>query len=288
MIAIDLGSNTIRFLASDGTKIVYDRQFVVRTAENLAQSKVISQRALDRIKNAILTAQNDFDFSHHTIKAVATEAFRQATNAQNAVEFLHKNTGIKFQVITPETEARLTANAIRSSAKKHNLLDPMFIVDIGGASSEVIYLNNQEFDYVSLPIGIVKVAEKALDKLDLIAYLQDELKPLEQFKKPANLLIATAGTPTTLAAIKIGQNYLTYRKEDINGVTLDLNEIEKLYQQLLATNQSDLITLLGENRADLVIAGSIMLQEFIRSLGFERCTVFDEGLREGVLDELIN
>lgn len=286
MIAVDLGSNTIRFLASDGEKIVYDKQFVVRTAEHLATTKQLSSEALKRIKNAILTAQSEFDFAGKKIRAVATEAFRQAQNQEEAVAFLYQNTGVKFEVISSDLEAKLTANAIRSSAKNHGLKEPFFIVDIGGASSEVIFVSGEQFDSISLPLGIVQVAEKNLSRQEMVIYLQKALKPLERFSYKPNLLIATAGTPTTLAAIKIGQNYNTYNKTDINGTKLDLMEIESLYQKLLRSKPSDLIELVGENRADLVIAGCVMLEEFIKKLGVDNCTVFDEGLREGVLELL--
>lgn len=287
MIAIDLGSNTIRFLASDGEKIIYDRQFVVRTAQDLAKTKMLSTVALERIKKAILTAQNEFDFGNRKIKAVATEAFRQAKNAGEAVEFLYRDTGVKFEIISPETEAKLTANAIRSSAVNHGLKEPFLIIDIGGASSEVIYIDGNDFDSISLSLGIVMMAEKRLSKPDMVKFLDQALDPIRSMANRADILIATAGTPTTLAAIKLGQNYFTYDKNSVNGTELDLMEIESLYTQLLSTNELDLIKLVGENRADLVIAGCVILEEFVKKLGFDRCVVFDEGLREGVLEELI-
>lgn len=290
MIAIDLGSNTIRFLASDGAQILYDKQFVVRTAEGLAKSKRVCQNALLRVITAIHTAKNEFDFSDHKILAVTTETFRQAQNSAEALQTIYDQTGISFRVISPETEAALTAKAVALSATQRGLNEPFFVLDIGGASSEVIYFVSDQTQSISFPIGIVTTTEKNLSERELIRFLSDQLKTLDEFtqgKKP-NHLIATAGTPTTLAAIKQGQNYFTYKKEQVNGTTLDIDEITSLYHKLLSLDTKAQIALVGDSRADLIITGSVMLREFVKKLGFTTCVVFDEGLREGVLQALIS
>lgn len=165
MIAIDLGSNTIRFLAADcDGKTLWETQFVVRSAENLLQSGVISEAAIERIIAAIAQARGEFDFCGHPIAAVTTEAFRRAKNQTRALERIKAATGIEFAVIGPETEARLTAKASAQAAERMGITGASVVLDIGGASSEAIYIDGEVKALISLPIGIVTVTEQALSK----------------------------------------------------------------------------------------------------------------------------
>ncbi|MDR2638795.1 MAG: hypothetical protein LBC09_03035 [Helicobacteraceae bacterium] len=288
MIAIDLGSNTIRFLAVDqnGNEL-WERQFVVRTAENLAQSGEIGQAALDRVAEAFAAARAEFDFSPHKVAAVATEAFRRAKNQKAALKFLSDNCGADFEVISAQTEARLAAAATAQSARRKGLKEPFISLDIGGASSEIAYTNGDIFRFISLPIGIVTIAESQLDDQALDRRLNDELKALDAFKReisdlPRAQMIATAGAPTTLAAVKLGLTYENYDKRLINGVVLSAGEIIVIREKLKSLDRAELEKLTGKDRGDLVIVGAAMLRYFMIALGYEQTAVFDEGLREGV------
>ncbi|MDR0664494.1 MAG: hypothetical protein LBF86_03090 [Helicobacteraceae bacterium] len=289
MIAIDLGSNTIRFLAVDQSgKTLWEKQFTTRTAENLTRSGAISQAALKRIAEAIAAARSEFDFSSRAIAAVATEAFRRAVNQSDALRFLRENCGVDFEVISPCVEAKLTASAAGESAIKHGLKPPFITLDIGGASSEIAYINGDIFRFVSLPIGIVTVAERSFSDDELNDFLDGALSLIAPFKSEiasfpkARFLIATSGVPTTLAAIKLGLTYETYDKKIVNGARLDAAPIMNARETLSSLDKSELERLTGKDRGDLVITGAAMLARFMRELEYETATVFDEGLREGV------
>ncbi|MDR2153077.1 MAG: hypothetical protein LBO72_09665 [Helicobacteraceae bacterium] len=289
MIAIDLGSNTIRFLALDeNANALWGKQFVTRTAENLARSGEIGRKALERVAAAISAAKAEFDFSPHKIVAVATEAFRQATNQKAALEFLHDRCGVDFEVISPCVEAKLTAIAASQSASQSGLKPPFITLDIGGASSEAAYIDGDIFRFVSLPIGIVTLAERAFNDDELHRFLDGALSMVADFESQiadlsaANALIAVSGVPTTLAAIKLGLTHETYDKRIVNGAELSLAEIAATRKLLQSLNARDLERLTGKDRGDLMITGAVMLARFMRSLKYESAKVFDEGLREGV------
>jgi exopolyphosphatase/guanosine-5'-triphosphate,3'-diphosphate pyrophosphatase len=292
MIAIDLGSNTIRFLATNCKgAVLFEEQFVVRTAEGLYATGQIAPAAIARITEAIHQAQSRFDFRAHPIVAVATEALRQAKNRDAVLKALYRQTQIIFEIITPDMEARLTALATEEAAKASGLTgSDRLILDIGGASSESIWVRNQAVqEAISLPVGIVTATDRALSEADLIHWLEKEaLAPLQPFldrlpQNPNRQLCATAGTPTTLAAIKHGLDFHNYDKAKINGTRLTLDEMESNYQTLKALPSEKLEALVGRRRGDVVLTGTRMLMAFVRRLGFDACLAFDEGLREGVL-----
>ena len=290
MIAIDLGSNTIRFLAAecDGATL-WERQRVVRTAEGLLQSGLICQEAIDRILAAIKEARGLFDFTAHPIAAVTTEALRQAKNRDQVLKQLHQKSGIRFELIDAQKEARLTALATAKAAGACGIQGDLLVLDIGGASSETIWIQDGIVqEALSLPVGIVTATERGLDDAALKRYLADALAPLDALLQklppnPQRALCATAGTPTTLAAIKLGLDYHHYDKEKINGTPLSLEQMQKSYEQLSALPQADLEAWVGKRRTDVVLTGTQMLIGFTRYLGFDHCIALDEGLREGVL-----
>ncbi|HIQ46019.1 MAG TPA: phosphatase, partial [Sulfurovum sp.] len=110
MIAIDLGSNTVRVLAYDckNEKQLFAYEKVVKTADGLTEFGTINDAAVQRVITALQEAQAKVDFRAHTIKAVTTEAVRRASNADAVLAQIQKETGVAFEVISGEEEARLT------------------------------------------------------------------------------------------------------------------------------------------------------------------------------------
>ncbi|GHV05118.1 hypothetical protein AGMMS50229_07670 [Campylobacterota bacterium] len=294
MIAIDLGSNTIRFLAAtSGGEPLWEAQSVVRTAENLVHTGVIGSAAIARIAEAISGAKASFDFAGHEIAAVATEAFRQAHNREAAIVTLRDQTGIEFRIISAKTEAHLTANAVAKAAEQFGFSAPFIVIDIGGASSEAVYFDSEAKRFVSLPIGIVTLFERSLNAIETERFLEQELGALDdfvcafgEFAQPKTVA-ATAGVPTTLAAIKLGLTFDRYDKKIVNGTQLTIDEIDKLHARLRSLQKTELDLLTGKNRGDLILCGAAILRHFIVRLGVEAIAVFDEGLREGVLQEAL-
>ena len=99
------------------------------------------------------------------------------------------------------------------------------------------------------------------------------------------IFVSTAGTPTTLAALKCGLNYKTYDKEIINGTILSLDEVTQLQNELNLLNKEELINRVGTGRDDYIDTGINIFKLFYKVLKKESSIVFDDGLREGVAIE---
>ena len=102
MIAIDLGSNTLRVtkLDCESGKFVADFEKIVKTADMLKNTGVIHHEAVDRVIYAIKEAQEKIDFSNNEISAVTTEAIRQAANSEDVLLRIQKETGIAFKTVS--------------------------------------------------------------------------------------------------------------------------------------------------------------------------------------------
>lgn len=292
MIAIDLGSNSCRFLHvnCDNGKIIAEFEAIVKTADNLHVSKKISLQAQERIIKAIEDAKAHIDFKDETIIAVTTEAMRQATNADTVIEAIRVKTGLLFKIINGEKEAKYTLEAVKHRLISLNISSDSFVlIDIGGGSTEVIFSFEDKIFSQSFKIGIVTVAGqcKTLDDVRLfLAIALEEVKEyIESIYKTQNkpkFLVATAGTPTTISAYLLGMNYKTYDANTINGYILTCKDIHRALDALMAMDEATRSLYVGVGRENLIAAGIVIVEAFYEALGFESAVVIDDGLREGV------
>lgn len=290
MIAIDLGSNTIRVLQvdCDTKKVLYEYQKVVRTAEQLVHTGVISQNAMQRIIDAINEAKEDIDFSIDKVKAVTTQAMRVAINSKEILSEIYAKTNVKFEIIEGDLEAELTIKAVQNRLTALDIMPKsgFVMIDIGGASTEVAFVNNTNSVARSFPIGIVTLAESfdSIEKLRKL--LPEKLRAVLDFankiKSDYGMLVATAGTPTTVAAMNIGLDFDNYDTNKVNGTTLNEAEIIEQLEILLEMSEEMQLKAVGTARGDLIATGIILFLELMKILDFKECTVVDDGLREGV------
>jgi len=291
MVSIDLGSNTIRAIEIEciTLKKVSEYEKIVKTADKLHKTGYISDEAVERILKAIDEMRGKLNLESGVI-AVTTEAIRRAENGQDVIDFIKQVTGIEFQIIDGKKEAYYTLLAVVNRLKKLNFKAKSFIlVDIGGGSTELIFFNDNSVSVKSFPIGIVTTAQKYRTKENIIANLPLEMDEMKVFiddyykvaEKP-DMFVSTAGTPTTVAAMKLGMNYKTYNAERVNGVYLQKEDLEEQMKHLLSLDKKSRQELVGVGREDLIVAGILIFEHLYDLLGFDRACVVDDGLREGV------
>lgn len=287
MIAIDLGSNTIRFIEFDGEAWGKSYEKIVRTAENLHQTNFIGDNAIERIINAINEAKQQLDFSQ-PIRAYTTAAMRLADNSVDALERIAKSTGILFEIIDGEKEAILTLNAVRNRLNVLGIEPSSFVLaDIGGGSTELTRYCDDNVETVSLNYGIVTLSEAGESDLDeKIQTFKNAV--LKSVPNQPSTLVLTAGTPTTIAAYLCGMDYETYDPQKINGYRLALNDCYGVYDELLRMDEALRTRYVGVGRENLIIAGISMVCAIYEALGAEEAIIIDDGLREGIALEYFN
>jgi len=292
MIAIDLGSNTLRVLEYDCVrdKQTFGYEKVVKTADGLAKTGEVTDEAVARVVSAIKEAQEKIDFSSQTLKAVTTEALRRAANSTKVLEQIKKETGVNFEIISGEEEARLTLLAVKNRLSKLHYASQSFVlVDIGGGSTELIFHYGAETVSRSFPVGIVTIAQSYEDLSTIEKVLPQEMLAMQMFcaevfatKGKPETYVATAGTPTTVAAMKLGFNYETYDAAKINGTSLQKEELDFYLKKLLSMPFEEREIAVGTGRSDLIAAGILIYKQLYTMLEFDSCVVVDDGLREGV------
>lgn len=289
MIAIDLGSNTIRFIEYDGFSWGKSYEKIVRAAEGLQATGMIGENALVRILEAIDEAKQYLDFSNHEVVAVTTAALRMANNGIDIISKIHASTGILFTIIDGAREAQLTLLAVQNRLRKLDIDSDSFVLsDIGGGSTELIHYDNDKVTSQSFPIGIVTMSEQASDTTQLRSLLAHFESQVALFysslgkNNENSRLILTSGTPTTIAAYRLGMNYANYDPEKINGSILTLNDCVLSYKELMDMDESTRASYVGVGREQLIATGILMVEYLFKGAMMKEAIIIDDGLREGV------
>ena len=290
VISCDLGSNSFRVLIYDFSKdeAIGDFETTVGTADGLKQTGGISNEALQRIVTAINQSIEKLHYNPQDVIAVTTAAMRQAKNSSFIIDQIKKQTGVSFTVISGDKEARLTLLGLQYSLKKQSInSENIILVDIGGGSTEIVFVKDNVPVYKSFEVGIVTLSQSS-NKTEILKKFQEDINNYIEtlpFDIQALQLVATAGTPTTIAALKHNLNYQTYDKTIINGTKVSMEDLEyyKNYLQSIPLEKAEVLT--GTNRVQYIGSGIDIFKLIYRVLKKEFSIVFDEGLREGVAVE---
>jgi exopolyphosphatase/guanosine-5'-triphosphate,3'-diphosphate pyrophosphatase len=293
IVAIDLGSNSIRVLKMDckTKEAISEFHKTVKTADNLASTGVISDEALSRVVVAINEAKEKMDFSDTTVKAVTTEAIRQAKNGDEVLVKIEEETGIKFEIIDGVAEAKYALTAVQNRLKLLNQAPKNFmLVDIGGGSTELLFHYGEEKTFSkSFPVGIVTVTQKFKGLPEIAQAMPIIMNPMRNYYNQVvsehgevEMFIATAGTPTTIASMKHGMFYETYDANKIHGTRLTQRDLVEQLQRLITMSPKERVDAVGVGRDDLIASGVLIYDELYTISGFKESMVIDDGIREGV------
>ncbi|WP_418185627.1 exopolyphosphatase [Aliarcobacter vitoriensis] len=291
IISIDLGSNSFRVLKYDGEnhKILDEYHQVVGLADGLITTGLISKEAQERVVNALKIASSNLNFNLEDAVCVTTAAMRKAKNSKEVLEYFKKQTGVNFNIINSDEEARLTLLAVKYALQREKIDSKNFILlDIGGGSTELIINKDKEFFSRSFDFGIVTMTQKNSENNSLKNDLDIRKAEIKEFLKSIDFnlqdfsFVATAGTPTTLAAIKLGIDYFNYDRNLVNGTKIYYEDLEKSLSILKTKSIEEITKLVGKGRVEFMEVGTYIYKIFFEVLNKNESIVFDDGLREGV------
>ncbi|MFW2590894.1 exopolyphosphatase [Aliarcobacter butzleri] len=291
IVTIDLGSNSFRVLKYDykNHKIISEFNEVVGMADGLVETLNISKDAMIRVINAINKASQDLNFDPKDAVCVTTAAMRKALNNKEVLSFFEEKTGAKFSIIDANEEARLTLLAVKYALKREKINSENFVLlDIGGGSTEIVVNTAQNYEAKSFDFGIVTMTQKSIKKEDLEKDLNDRKIQIKEFLTSLKndlkdySFVATAGTPTTIAAIKLGQDYFSYDRNIVNGTKVNLNDLEDSLKIFKSHSKDELTKLVGQGRVEFMEVGTYIYKMVFEVLQKDESIVLDDGLREGV------
>ncbi len=294
--SIDIGTNTFRCLIAEaslnGIKPLQIYREIVRLGKGLHDSGKLQgepvKRAL-RVLEAFSMRIREAGVDHAA--AVATSAVREGDSSGNFMDEAESLLGFPVEVITGDNEARLTALGVQGGIGP---VENGIVVDIGGGSTEIVRLKNGSVVWTrSLDAGVVHLTEKYLQT---DPPTEAEIQRLNQYvsvliqgmTEGGGTFVGTAGTPTTLAALDLGID--EYDPTLVNGHVLTFSRLDELAGILLGMRSKRRLDLPGmeKGREDLIVAGILMLLQFMDYWVYKELQVSDWGLLEGVAIDLAN
>jgi exopolyphosphatase / guanosine-5'-triphosphate,3'-diphosphate pyrophosphatase len=304
---VDIGSNTLRLLIArveQGERLVTleaARQ-MTRLGEGMGHEALLRPSAVDRSMRVLQEFQDRIarrrpDF----VTMVATSAVREAANRAAFLQRILTETGLTVDVLSGQEEARQTLLGAWWGLR-HAGFDgsaSCLLLDIGGGSTEYVLGRDGTIDgWASTPLGVVRLTERflhhdppAAEEIErLRAYVAGELEraasrigPL-----PAGCRVAgTAGTVTTLGALL--KQLTHYDPSVVNGVRLPAATVDEWLARLIGMTaaQRRALPLMEGGRADLIVAGGVVLQSSLRQWRLDGLLVSDWGLKEGIILEAV-
>lgn len=281
--AIDIGSNSIKLVvvdaaASDSFAVLRREKETVRLGHesllkgHLGAGAILSATDCIRRFRSIAEA-----CGAERIVAIATAAVREANNSANFISAVEQETGIKVEILSGIEEARLIGLAASHgcSAKGATTLN----IDIGGGSTEIsIFREGLPLSLHSIRLGAVGLTERA----EAVPEMQVEIQVAVE--GPARELHncqwdSVTGTSGTIIAIG---NTL---RDWTSSAVINLRELVQfnasLAEMTIAERRSAArITL---QRAEIIVAGGLILEGIMRALSIESLTTCEWALREGVI-----
>ncbi len=314
--AIDLGTNNCRLLIarpSDQNFVVIDAfSRVVRLGEGLAHSGRLSDEAMDRAVGALGICSEKLKRRNVRLaRSVATEACRRASNGAEFIERVRRETGTRLDVISAQEEARLAVLGC------HILLEdgigPAVIFDIGGGSTELVLIEPgapvpRILDWQSVPWGVVSLTETVWSELGhagggsdaarAVRYARMRELVSDSFAEfaariaphatPDLRLLGTSGTVTTLASVHL--ELPQYDRRAVDGLIVPSASMRDIAARLatMSPERRRELPCIGNERADLVVAGCAILEAILDIWPADRLGVADRGIREGILRSLMS
>lgn len=295
---IDIGTNSIRILIADiGSdkilKPLFKHNISTRLGQNVHAQHLLAQEAIERTLEGLKIFRRLIDdYGVETVYAVATSAVRDAANREQFLLMAENILGAKAEIVSGEMEGYLDYIGAINGLNMDKSAMKIAVVDIGGGSTEIVTgFGIRLCKSVSLDIGAVRLTEMIPELqlplpsgLDQGSDIVDDMLQITLDKDiKADMLIGIGGTVTSLAAVS--QGLLIYSREKIHGYKLTRHSIKRMLDEFINTPLEDRKRIPGlqPQRADIIIAGVLILLRLLKWFGEDEITVSEYDNLEGLI-----
>ncbi|MBW4519570.1 MAG: Ppx/GppA family phosphatase [Scytolyngbya sp. HA4215-MV1] len=304
LAAIDVGTNSIHMVVVriypdlPSFSIIAKEKTMVRLGNRAKETGRLTPEAMTRATAALRRCQDIArSLNAEQIIAVATSAVREAPNGREFLQQIEAELGLWINLISGPEEARRIYLGVLSGMEFNH--QPHVIIDIGGGSTELILGDGHEpRSLSSTKIGAVRLTSEFItsDPINstefqyLQAYIRGMLeRPVEELQSflragEVPRLVGTSGTIEALAVLHAKEKSGMI-PTPLNGFQISLRNLKEWVNRLRRLNQAERLTIPGmsDKRAEIILAGALILQEAMILLGMESLSICERSLREGVI-----
>jgi len=300
--AIDIGTNSVLLLVAelvgDRLEARADEATITRLGEGVDATGRLKREAVERTLDCLRDTAERVRAEHvDRLAVVATSALRDAEQAEPFLDRAASLLGQRPRVISGDDEAVLTFEGALGGLG----LSPgsVAVVDLGGGSTELIVGETSTHGVrrigatTSLALGSVRLSERHLRhdpplETELDAVRLDARQALARAPSLESMpLVGVAGTVTSLAALV--HQVVPYDHSRIHGSRLSRQSLETERERLASMPLAVRLRLpaLEPRRADLIVAGAVLLEEIVRFARASEVVVSDRGVRWGLAERLV-
>ena len=289
LAAIDVGSNSVKLelarpLPDGSFETIHEERDPVRPGERVFTTGKIPPEVADRLLSALRRYGALCRRFGARVRAVATSALREARNKEEILRRARVEAGLNLEIVSGREEARLICLGVLHgkppSARS-------LCIDIGGGSTEVASaVGEQPTNLWSIALGAVRLTELfgsnarlPLKQLNAMREYADEAIRERLPSRLDGVPRRALGSSGTIRAI------VSYAAEE--GPHATTKNLTRAVEELVAMSPSERRIHFEPGRADIVVAGAVILEALAQHLKLESVTAVDRGLRDGILVELM-
>jgi len=301
LAAIDIGTNSFHMVVArvgevaDGPafEVIAREKEMVRLGAASGDMKRLAPDAIDRGVSALVRLVRIAAVHDADIVAVATSAVREAANARDFLDRVRDEAGLEVEVVSGVEEARLIHLGVLQAVPAFD--QRLVLIDIGGGSTEILVGERAEVLAAgSFKLGAIRLTQRffATERLHPGAvescrrFVRSALAPMvRQVERVGfGIAIASSGTAETVASV-INAARGAESPRTFNNFTMSADEIGAAVDLLASVESAARRDVPGmdPSRADIVLAGVIILEQTVTALGITELVFSDGALREGVL-----
>ena len=302
--AIDIGTNSVHMIVvqvrPDLSFEIIDREKeMVRLGSGGLGGRSLTDAAMLAALQALakfkrLAESHDVD----EIIAAATSAVREADNGRTFLGIIRQRTGIQVKVISGTEEARLIHRAAVYGVDVASR--SAVVIDIGGGSVELTLGNASQARIAhSAKIGVIRLTERfgrtdpigRRDERRMVTHINEEIAATVEkiADRGFDRVIGTSGTILSLGALAVGDGRAV-GSDDLRHRRITAKQIRRLRKEITGLDLASRLRIPGldPRRADLAVAGSILLDTILNQMGASELTLCDLALREGLALDYIH
>jgi len=303
LAAIDIGTNSIHLAVvkvseNNRFEIIAQEKEVVRLGSGSKDMKYLKEDAMDRGIAVLKRYKQIADISKAEVKAVATSAVREALNKEVFIQRARTEAGIEVEIISGFEEARLIYLGVLQALPIFD--KKILLVDIGGGSTEfLIGKAGEMIEANSLKLGAIRLTDRFFrdDPIDpknvnrCRQFVEVYLNPMAREVRRHGFEVAVGSSGTIL---NIAQMIQVLRHEQparfLSNFTfsrMELAEVTKLLVKADSLKKRQKIEGLDPKRADIILAGTLILEQAFEQMRIDSMTVSGFALREGVIFDIL-
>lgn len=298
---IDIGTNSVLLLIAEqsprGPVALVEQATITRLGQGVDRTGQLAPEACERTLACLRTyAAVIAEHGATRVVAVGTSAMRDASNGAEFRARAAELLGTEPRVISGDEEAALTFTGALSGLA---VTGPLLVFDVGGGSTEIIVGESaQARERVtharSLDIGSVRLFERFIahdppthhECQAIRNFVATELASYGPIPNQKTL-VGVAGTVTTLAAIDLKLE--SYDSALVHGARLSARRVREIAADLaqLSAEERKRLAGLAPERADVIVAGALLVHEVLLWAQCEELVVSDRGVRWGLATRLL-